>query len=76
MQPWPEHEERFLIEDEVEIPVQINGKLRDTVTVKKHAGADEIVAAARARAKVIEHLAGREVRKHIVIPGKLINFVV
>ncbi len=75
-QPWPEHDERYLVEDEIEMPVQINGKLRDKLTVKKDATSEEIQALALASAKVLEHMGGKPVRKMIVVPGKLLNIVV
>ncbi len=76
VQPWPECDERYLIEDEIEIPVQVNGRLRDKLTVKKDATAAEIEAAALASSKVQEHLGGKPVRKAVVVPGKLVNLVV
>ncbi len=72
---WPEYEEALLVQDEIEIPVQINGKLRERLLVKKEASAVEVEATALASAKVQEHLAGRTPRKVIVVPGKLVNIV-
>lgn len=76
VQPWPEWEERYLIEDEVEIPVQVNGRLRDKLVVKKDVSAADLEAAALASPKVQEHLGGKPVKKAVVIPGKLVNLVV
>ena len=73
---WPVWDEKFLIEDEVEIPIQVNGKLRDKIVVKKDATAAEIEQFALAAPKLQEHLAGKVVRKVIVVPGKLVNIVV
>jgi leucyl-tRNA synthetase len=75
-QPWPVFDESYLIEDEVEIPIQINGKLRDKIVVKKDAPKDVVEAAARGSAKIAEWTAGREIKKVIVVPGKLVNIVV
>ena len=72
---WPEYNPAFLVEDEIEIPIQINGKLRERIVVKKDASASEIEALALANAKVQEHLAGKTPRKVIVVPGKLVNVV-
>ncbi len=72
---WPEYDEGLLVQDEIEIPVQINGKLRERLTVKKEASAAEVEAAALASAKVQEHLGGKTPRKVIVVPGKLVNIV-
>ena len=76
MVPWPVWDPQFLIEDEIEIPVQVNGKVRDRVWVKKEATAAEIEEAARASVRIQEHLAGKSVRKVVVVPGKLVNIVV
>ena len=74
-QTWPEFDPAFLVEDEIEMPVQINGKLRDRLLVKKDAAGAEIEALALASAKVQEHLGGKAPRKVIVVPGKLVNIV-
>jgi leucyl-tRNA synthetase len=75
-QPWPQHEERFLVESEVELPVQVNGKLRDRIVVPLDAPTAEIEAAALGSVRVQEFIAGKPVRKLIVLPGKLVNVVV
>ena len=74
--PWPEFDPSLLVEDTVEVPVQVNGKLRGRVQVA--AGADRAVteAAARAEEHVVELLAGKTVVKVIVVPGRMVNFVV
>jgi len=68
--------EELAREDEVEIPVQVNGKL--VVVVKVAAGSDEgtVKAAALADAKVVARVEGKSVVKVIVVPGKLVNLVV
>ena len=73
---WPEYDDALLVEDEIEMPVQINGKLRDRISVKKDAVAAQIEAAALAAPKVLEHLGGNSPKKVIVVPGKLVNIVV
>ena len=73
---WPVHDERYLIETEVELPVQINGKVRDRIVVPKDAPASEVEAAVLGSARVQDFLAGKPVRKLIVVPGKLVNIVV
>ena len=75
-EPWPEYDEALLKEDTAEIPVQINGKLRGRVVVA--AGADQIIleAAARADDKIAELLNGKTIVKKIIVPGKMVNFVV
>lgn len=75
-QPWPTWDEAALVADEVEIVVQVNGKVRDRVVVPANASREEIEAAVLAQEKVKAHLAGKTVKKVIVVPGKLVNLVV
>ena len=74
--PWPEADERFLVQDTVSVAVQVNGKLRGTVSVAADAGRDAVLAEARAEANVARYLIGTTLRKEIVVPGRLVNFVV
>jgi len=74
-QTWPEHNETFLIEDEIEIVVQVNGKVRDKIVVALDATEAEIEAAALASQKVQTAIAGKTIRKVVVVPGKLVNVV-
>ncbi len=74
--PYPEADPAWLVDDMVEIPVQVNGKVRGRVTVPTGADAEALEAAARADEKVGELLAGATVRKVVVVPGRLVNFVV
>ncbi|MDQ6656596.1 MAG: class I tRNA ligase family protein [Verrucomicrobiota bacterium] len=74
-QAWPVYDERLLIEDDVEIPIQVNGKLRDKIVVALEASAPEIEAAALASPKVQEFTAGKTVRRVVVVPKKLVNIV-
>lgn len=75
-QTWPVHDESLLVENEVEIVLQINGKVREKIVVPKDADRAALEAAARAREKFAVHLAGKEIVKVIAVPGKLVNFVV
>ncbi len=75
-QTWPTHDERFLIEDEVEIVVQVNGKLRDKLSVPLAATDAEVEASALALPKIAQLIAGKTVRKVVVVPKKLVNIVV
>ena len=75
-QPWPSYDPALLIEDEIEMPVQVNGKLREKIVVKKDATQPEIEAIAKAAPKVAEAIAGKEIKKLIVVPGRLVNIVV
>ena len=74
--PWPEADPSMLERDTVEVVLQVNGKLRDRLQVPASIGEDELVALARASERVQAHLNGGEPRKTIVVPGKLVNFVV
>jgi leucyl-tRNA synthetase len=73
--PWPTFDAALLVENEIEIPVQVNGKLRDVIKVPADADNAAMEAAARASQKVQPFLAGKTVRKIIVVPKKLVNIV-
>ena len=75
-EPWPKHDEGAIKEETVEVPVQINGKLRGKIRVAADANKPALEAAARADAKIAELLAGKTVVKSIVVPGRMVNFVV
>jgi leucyl-tRNA synthetase len=74
--PWPEADPAMLERETVEVVLQVNGKLRDRIEVPATIEEDELVALARASERVRAHLNGGEPRKTIVVPGKLVNFVV
>jgi leucyl-tRNA synthetase len=73
---WPEPDPALLVEDEIEVVVQVNGKVRDRLHVAAEISEDELVALARASERARAHLNGGEPRKTIVVPGKLVNFVI
>ena len=75
-QPWPVSDSAFAKEDEIEIPVQINGKLRAVVRVSADVDKAVIEAAALADPKIVEWLAGKTPAKIIIVPAKLVNLVV
>ena len=75
-EPWPTYDEAMLVEDEIEIPVQFKGKVKAKVKVPADADQAKIEEIARADAKVAELLDGKEILKTIVVPGRLVNFVV
>ena len=72
---WPAFDAELAAEDELEYPVQINGKLRARIHVPATAGEDEVRGKALADEKVIQHLAGLQVKKIIVVPQKLVSIV-
>ncbi len=74
-EPFPEPDPAYLVVEEVEIPVQVNGKVRARVKVPAAAGEADHEAAARADERIAALLDGDEVRKVIVVPGRLVNFV-
>ena len=75
-EPYPVAEVAWLIDDTVEIPVQVNGKVRGRITVPADADREALETAARAHDKVAALLHGATVRKVIVVPAKMVNFVV
>jgi leucyl-tRNA synthetase len=75
-EPWPAYDEELIKEDTIEVPVQVNGKLRSLIRVPAAADKAAIEAAARADARIDELLAGKTIVKIVVVPGRLVNFVV
>ena len=74
--PWPEVDAVALAQDEIELVLQVNGKLRGRLVVPADADRDAIEAAARASADVARHANGAPVKKVVVVPGRLVNVVV
>jgi len=73
---WPEYDEAKTVDDVIEMPVQVNGKVRAVIKVPKAAGKDEILELARLEERVSEAITGKTVVKEIVVPGKIVNIVV
>jgi leucyl-tRNA synthetase len=74
-QPWPPHDATLLVDDDVTVAIQINGKLRDTLTVAKGMDKAALETAALASDKVIRSLDGAVPKKVIVVPDRLVNIV-
>jgi leucyl-tRNA synthetase len=74
--PWPQVEPAALAQDEIELVLQINGKLRGKLRVPAGADHAAIEAAARASAEVARHAAGSPLKKVVIVPGRLVNVVV
>ncbi|HJT46398.1 MAG TPA: leucine--tRNA ligase [Chthoniobacterales bacterium] len=72
---WPVYDEKFLVEDEVEIVIQVNGKLRDKMMMSASAGEGQMQNAALTNPKIAELIAGKTVRKVVIVPKKLVNIV-
>ncbi len=75
-EPFPDYDDAMLVETSIELPVQVNGKLRGKITVSADTSQPDIIAAAIADEKVIPFIEGKEIVKQIVIPGRMVNLVV
>jgi leucyl-tRNA synthetase len=75
-QSWPQFSEDLARETQVEIPVQVNGRLRGKVKVPAGAGEADVVTQAKTEPSVAAHVAGKQVKKIIFVPDKLVNIVV
>ena len=75
-EPWPEYDAAALVEDEIEIPVQVLGKLRGRIRVPVAATPADMEAAAKANADVAKFLEGKTIVKVIAVPKRMVNFVV
>jgi leucyl-tRNA synthetase len=73
---WPEFDPALLKDEQVEIPVQVNGKLRARIVVAADADGTQIEGIAREDPKIAPLLQGKTIRKVVIVPGKLLNFVV
>ena len=73
---WPEHDESKTVDATIEVGVQVNGKLRGTVTIPAQATKEEALEAAKANKNVASFIEGKNLVKEIYVPGKIVNFVV
>jgi len=74
--PWPKFDATVLVESEIEIPVQVNGKFRDTIKVAVDADNATIEEAAKASETVQPFIAGKTIRKVIIVPKRMVNLIV
>jgi leucyl-tRNA synthetase len=74
--PWPEADASLIAEDVLEIPVQVNGKMRARISVPADADEARVLAIARSDDNVARYLEGRELRRAIYVPGRIVNFVI
>jgi leucyl-tRNA synthetase len=74
--PWPKFDAELAKEEEIEIPLQVNGKLRGRVTVPADASEDLVFERALRDEKVKSAIAGKQIVKKIFVPGKMLNLVV
>jgi leucyl-tRNA synthetase len=75
-EPWPKHDPAVLVESEIEIPVSVNGKLRDVIKVSVTATAAELEALALKNEKVQPYIVGKTIKKVIVVPKRMVNIIV
>ena len=75
-QPWPSYDEKFLIDDEVEVVIQVNGRIRAKVLVAADIDKESLIQLGQEHENVKEHLQGKNIVKTIVVPKKIVNFVV
>jgi leucyl-tRNA synthetase len=75
-QPWPEFDPDALVENEIELVVQVNGKLRDRVRLAPDADEQTALLAALASDRIKEHTDGKTLRKVVYVKGRLLNLVV
>jgi len=73
---WPSYNEKKLVLDEFEMPVQVNGKMRGKVIMAMEASEEDAISAAKSDNNIFNHLDGKEIRKIIYVPGKILNIVV
>jgi leucyl-tRNA synthetase len=73
---WPEVDESALVKSEIELMVQVNGKLRGKIEVAVDADKETILSAAKTEESVVKFIDGKEIVKEIVVPGRLVNLVV
>lgn len=72
---WPQWNEKYLVSDTLTIPVQVNGKVRATLQVAADISQEDIIALAKANEKVASHLNGKELKKAIYVPKRIVNLV-
>ncbi|MGM0214682.1 leucine--tRNA ligase [Enterococcus sp. AZ109] len=73
--PWPTHDEEALVENEIEVILQVNGKVRAKVTVAVDLAKEELEKIAMADENIVRNIEGKTIRKVIVVPNKLVNIV-
>ena len=75
LQSWPEYDETLAEEEQITLVIQVNGKLRDRILAPINVIESDATALALESAKVQAHIAGKEMRKIIFVPGRLVNIV-
>ena len=75
-EPWPRFDEKKLVVDKMNLAVSVNGKVRDVLSLSKNASQEEALESAKSSAKVLSFIQGKEIRKVIYVPGRILNIVV
>jgi leucyl-tRNA synthetase len=73
---WPEHDDKYLVEDEVTIVLSVNGKMRSELKVAKDSTEEDVLKLASDDSKIKSYLDGQTIKKTIFVPNKLVNFVI
>ena len=78
LENWPSYQSKYLMQDELEIIIQVNGKLRDTIRIERSKAEDKsyVENEARSREKILKYISSGSVKNVIYVKGRLINFVV
>jgi leucyl-tRNA synthetase len=74
-EPWPRPDSALLVEDTVTIAVQVNGKRRDELTIARDAAKEDIEAAALKLDNVVRAIGGRQIKKVVIVPRRIVNVV-
>ena len=76
MQSWPKADDAWLVQETIEMPIQVNGRLRDTMVLRLDAARADIESMVLKRDKVIKHLHGKQHKKIIIVPNRVVNVIV
>jgi len=74
-QPWPKYDPKLIVEETIEIPISVNGKVRDTITVSADAGEEQVKELAQQSERVRTFTSGKQIKKIIYVPKKMLNIV-
>jgi leucyl-tRNA synthetase len=74
--PWPEYDPQSLVSEMLQIPVQINGKVRSRIEVPADADEERVIELARADEQVLRYIEGKELKRAIYVRGRIVSFVV
>jgi leucyl-tRNA synthetase len=73
---WPKYDEKIVVDNEIEIAIQVLGKLRGTIKISKNEEQESVLTKAKANEEVKKWLEGKEIVKEIYVPWKIVNFVI